>query len=310
MALDWREVRLPSGACFTGSFLRGKRHGRGLWRATEGVQRYEGEYVNNDHQGWGSYHWSTLGKRYHGQWREGMMSGSGVYYFSPDGGEFYVGGYHDDVKHGEGFYRYAKDARVTLQQWSHGELVSERSATPVEQVEAFAAAIEMRVQCESVAPCPVSEPTPVSELFDRHLRRTTVTLPSGAEYCGEALQCMKHGKGSWRHPAGDCYDGDFVRNHMAGWGMYRVGEKRYVGSWEASKMHGWGVYFFTTTDDEFYVGPYWEDKRSGAGVYFFASGGAQKQIWSNGVLVDEYPADSSTRKQYLDAKAAICGRLK
>lgn len=68
---------------FVGDYLRGKRHGYGVYSFPNG-DRYEGQYVEDLPHGHGTYHFAS-GQCYQGQWQQGKKHGWSVY--TVDNGE-------------------------------------------------------------------------------------------------------------------------------------------------------------------------------------------------------------------------------
>lgn len=91
---------------------------------------YEGDIVNEERQGKGTYYWKS-GNKYQGDWVSGDMHGYGVYYYANGcryagdfrfndregrgvftfaDGSYYDGDFRYDAMYGEGVYRYADGA--------------------------------------------------------------------------------------------------------------------------------------------------------------------------------------------------------
>ncbi len=62
--------------------------------------RYEGEWSNGCHHGYGVYTWLD-GRRYEGQWDYNKKEGVGTYYFGHEGCA-YTGHWEDGYRHGQG----------------------------------------------------------------------------------------------------------------------------------------------------------------------------------------------------------------
>jgi hypothetical protein len=72
-------------ARYTGQFIAGRKHGRGI-KVWPSGDRYEGEFANDYRHGEGMYSWGAL---------------------SANAGDSYRGEYRDDSRHGIGTYRWA-----------------------------------------------------------------------------------------------------------------------------------------------------------------------------------------------------------
>eukprot|EP01062_Namystynia_karyoxenos_P059239 TRINITY_DN50687_c0_g1_i1.p1 TRINITY_DN50687_c0_g1~~TRINITY_DN50687_c0_g1_i1.p1 ORF type:complete len:368 (+),score=129.60 TRINITY_DN50687_c0_g1_i1:84-1106(+) len=310
----WKEYQFPSGAVYRGSFLGTRKEGRGFWRHPEG-ETYEGGYHDNKQHGWGTYKFGESGKQYRGEWNAGEMHGRGMYIFNADESEMYIGRYEHDKKHGKGLYRYA-DGRCTFQEWAAGDLRSETEADPMLQLEYFCEKIDIVAECDKVCrnrllPDSDSSDAAVEKQFQIRLEQKEHTFPSGAHYRGEFLGSKKHGRGLWKHPEGDLYDGQFRYNKHSGWGVYVIGKsgKKFVGGWSDGKMDGWGVYCFNPDETEYFVGTYKDDQKHGTGVYYFASGGLKYQTWERGDLKSEVDCDEATHKKYDEVRRTVLRKV-
>jgi hypothetical protein len=65
---------------------------------------YEGDFSNNDINGFGFYVWASNKHTYKGTFKSGKMNGKGTYTW-PDGGEYY-GDYINNVKEGRGIFKW------------------------------------------------------------------------------------------------------------------------------------------------------------------------------------------------------------
>ncbi|EPY35790.1 hypothetical protein AGDE_07237 [Angomonas deanei] len=295
-----KTLTYKSGAVYEGTFdSDNNRSGRGHWRHPNG-ETYEGEYRKNTMHGLGIYLHADTGKCYLGRWDMGVMQGRGVYYFDKQKLAAYIGHYTNDKKDEDGYYRYESGV-VTFQRWSSGTLSSEREATPLEVVES---AIEEKDICERVrlvAPKELGEVPPPSDI-------RTFQFPTGPTYTGQYCGTKKHGQGYWLHPGRGQLQGQFEYNKHQGWGVYITGRngKRYVGQWKDAKMNGVGVYFFNPEETEYFIGMYRDDKKHGRGMYHFSDkGNSMVQLWDNGTLEQESPADAKLESDFNEALKRI-----
>jgi hypothetical protein len=118
----------PDGDVFEGDWVAGKRTGKGTYSWPNGTpthghalrssnpqgvvaqfplcgvitsgSRYEGEWNNGCHHGYGVYTWLD-GRRYEGQWDYNKKQGVGTYYFGSEGCA-YTGHWEDGYRHGQG----------------------------------------------------------------------------------------------------------------------------------------------------------------------------------------------------------------
>ena len=57
----------------------------------------------------------------------------------------------------------------------------------------------------------------------------------------------KHGKGIWRYPNGDVYEGDWYEEQKQGYGKYTYSDGDvYEGGWYNGKRHGKGKFTYLT----------------------------------------------------------------
>lgn len=77
------------------------------------------------------------------------------------------------------------------------------------------------------------------------------------------LACASAGAERIALPNGDIYEGDIVDGAWSGRGTYTSNEHRYVGEFQAGKMHGAGTFHWP--DGRVYEGAFANDKRHGRG---------------------------------------------
>lgn len=293
--LELKTYKYQTGAVYTGQFKGTKRHGKGHWRHPDG-ETYEGQYVDNKQNGYGIYVWEKSDKRYLGTWQDGKMHGEGIYFFNSGHNTYYCGGYMNDKKHGQGYYLY-ENGVMTHQSWEDGALKNEQETTPAQRVQCARKVRDLFTLVRQSAPKLLGEQP-------AKLEANTFTFQSGATYNGQYSGMKKHGQGFWWHPEGDSYEGTFEDNKHCGWGVYSTGRsgKKYVGQWENGKMNGWGVYFFNNQETEYFVGQYKEDKKDGIGMYHFAeTGTSHVQVWSNGEIMKDTPAEEDSIAKFIAA---------
>ena len=74
------------------------KHGKGVFYYANG-SRYEGEFRNDDQNGFGTYFYTDSSK-YEGEWKDDKKDGQGIFYFP--NGDKYVGDWKDNHKYGHG----------------------------------------------------------------------------------------------------------------------------------------------------------------------------------------------------------------
>ncbi|CCW69249.1 unnamed protein product [Phytomonas sp. Hart1] len=130
------------------------------------------------------------------------------------------------------------------------------------------------------------------------------TYRSGAVYKGTFDGVKRSGRGYWRHPKGEVYEGEYKNNKEEGLGVYKFEGtgKIYIGQWLNGKMNGCGVYFFNLEHTVYFVGNYVDDQRHGLGHYSYESGILTTQQWDMGQLIHE---ESSTPLEQVNVAIQI-----
>ena len=102
-------------------------------------------------------------------------------------------------------------------------------------------------------------------------------------YCGDWLDGLMQGHGTYNYLCGDKYVGDWREGTRHGRGEYIMQNGcRYVGDWKDNKRHGKGV--FTWADDSVYDGEWENDSRHGRGVLELKSGFRYDGTWLNNYM--------------------------
>lgn len=124
-ALQWED-----GSFFFGTFVDGKKHGRGSWVDAAGNFMHEGEWRDDVMHGEGVQTWAD-GEVHEGQFRKGRFSGRGKTAWTTRvaapsapaaerGIASYEGQYSGGEKHGEGRFTWP-DGRTYEGQWHRGK---------------------------------------------------------------------------------------------------------------------------------------------------------------------------------------------
>jgi hypothetical protein len=98
-----------NGYSFEGTFVNGKREGRGKLIDSEGGW-YDGMWANDQFNGQGTYIWPN-GTKYIGAWKDGVQEGYGIYFYS--NGDKYTGYFKNNKFNGEGTYTWADGSTET-----------------------------------------------------------------------------------------------------------------------------------------------------------------------------------------------------
>ena len=103
---------------YEGQYLNGEPNGQGTYTYTYGG-KYVGEFKNGKQNGQGTYIFAS-GNKYVGEVKDGKMHGLGT--FTRADGAKYVGEHKDGKRNGQGTYTLA-DGRVKKGIWENDELV-------------------------------------------------------------------------------------------------------------------------------------------------------------------------------------------
>ena len=102
---------------YEGQYLNGEPNGQGTYTYTYGG-KYVGEFKNGKQNGQGTYIFAS-GNKYVGEVKDGKMHGQGTYTYAD--GDKYVGEYKDGKKYGQGTYTFA-DGTVARGIWGNDKL--------------------------------------------------------------------------------------------------------------------------------------------------------------------------------------------
>jgi len=98
-----RKVNFPNGDYFEGTYVNGKRNGKGTYHYHDGSS-YVGDYSNDQRHGQGIYILPD-GSKYTGQFKNGRSDGEGIQTFIKGGKvDTYKGQFTQDKFHGKGTY--------------------------------------------------------------------------------------------------------------------------------------------------------------------------------------------------------------
>ena len=191
------------GSKYTGGYLDGKRHGRGVLRFKNGGY-YEGQWADDGYEGTGRYV-STTGV-YEGMFRKGELCGRGVFRWA--NGDTYDGEWAGNAADGVGTKTYA-DGRVEEGRWKGDQ---------------FLGCPEVEENCET---------------FTGFGRKRWA---DGSAYVGEWLSGKRHGQGIFTFASGDIYEGAWAMDKFEGHGKYTSAEGTYEGGHRAGSWCGKGEF--------------------------------------------------------------------
>jgi hypothetical protein len=191
------------GSKYTGSYVDGKRHGRGVLRFKNGGY-YEGQWAKDCYEGTGRY--VSAGGVYEGMFCGGELCGRGVFRWA--NGDTYDGEWASNAADGVGTKTYA-DGRVEEGRW---------------KADKFLGCPELEEDCETFTG------------FGR--KRWT----DGSTYVGEWLSGKRHGQGIFTFASGDVYEGGWAMDKFEGHGKYTSAEGTYEGHNRAGSWCGKGEF--------------------------------------------------------------------
>lgn len=93
------QITYPDGTIYHGQLQNNIPWGTGSLTFPSGNQ-YKGQFSNGCQEGFGEFHYKSIGEKYYGQWRAGVKHGQGEYRFKD--GSVFKGSFKGDVKHGPG----------------------------------------------------------------------------------------------------------------------------------------------------------------------------------------------------------------
>ena len=191
------------GSKYTGSYLDGKRHGRGVLRFKNGGY-YEGEWAKDCYEGTGRY--VSAGGVYEGMFRGGELCGRGVFRWA--NGDVYDGEWAANAADGVGAKTYA-DGRVEEGRWKADKFLG----------------------------CPELE-----EQYETFTGFGRKRWGDGSAYVGEWLSGKRHGQGIFTFSSGDVYEGRWAMDKFEGHGKYTSKEGTYEGNNHAGSWCGKGEF--------------------------------------------------------------------
>jgi hypothetical protein len=139
-------------------------------------------------------------------------------------------------------------------------------------------------------PPPAPEPqtakvTPASNCLRGNCQngQGTYRHPDGSEYTGEFRNAMMHGQGTYVYAGrGEKYVGQWRNGVINGQGIYYYSSgNRYEGEWRNGQKIGQGTYIYARRGEK-YVGEFDNDQPNGQGVYYYSNGDRYEGEWRDG----------------------------
>ncbi|KAF0698630.1 Aste57867_10724 [Aphanomyces stellatus] len=246
-----------NGDTYTGTFRKGKRHGRGKYVSKLTRHVYDGEWDMDQRHGKGILTSGTSDFIYDGDWVRDTRTGKGTCIIRD--AETYTGDWVENRFHGTGIYTDA-DGHVYDGEFDRGlKHGMGKLTTPSHQVyqgEFF------RGEKGGIGIC---------------------TYPNGDVYTGEWRTNHRHGEGTLLLASGERYVGQWHDNVRQGCGIYTDAKgTTKEGLWSAdAPMNGeWHIKFSTGSS---YNGECLNGKPHGQGVCKYTNGDVYSGTWEHGV---------------------------
>ncbi|EGR33489.1 phosphatidylinositol-4-phosphate 5-kinase, putative [Ichthyophthirius multifiliis] len=253
-----------------------KRHGYGVYKYVKTNERYEGEWVNGEKQGQGTYFYSNGGK-YQGQWLKNQKHGKGAYYYPS--GSVYEGDWQDDKVNGFGI-QIVKDSYRYEGQFQNG-LKSGQGIFIFQDESSYEG----------------------NFLNDFINGSGNMNYANGDIYQGEFFNDMRNGNGTYQYANGDIYDGEWKDDKKQGVGTLEMQTGDiYEGEWNEGKKNGTGAYKFANGDS--YEGCFVNGLRYGKGIYTWSDKSFYKGDWEQVQMIKPGSGSSKVAKQNLEQISA------
>ena len=244
---------------YEGEFLNGIRHGKGKLILSE--ECYEGDFSNNMMHGKGKYTWDS-GQFYEGDFVNGNFQGEGIMTF-PDG-DFEQGIWADDQFVSGIVKRTLDDNRIYEGEWVDGERNGKGITTYTNG--------DFRQGIWA------------DDKFVSGMGK--IVYDNGICYEGELVDGKRNGKGKYTWDSGQFYEGDFVNGNFNGEGIKSYPNGDYFkGVWKDDVFVS-GVGKRVSDTGDCYEGEYYEGKYNGEGIYSKPNGDYRKGVWKNGEMIE------------------------
>ncbi len=249
--------KYPSGAKYTGTFSKGKIHGKGILYFSNG-NKYIGEWKNHYRDGQGKLIY-TDGGEYTGQFKSSRFNGKGIFNYA--NGDRYDGNWEDDQASGRGTYQF-KDGDRYEGEFKHGKFDGQGIMFYKDGAQYKGNWRNNRKNGQGVF-VNASGKTTHGVWKDGSLNNTrqntaiaSTPSPSNsssttthASVSAKLKNCntsfCKNGKGEFLYRDGSRYVGTFLNGLPDGEGtcFYKNGDK-YVGGWKNHAPHGKGIMYY------------------------------------------------------------------
>ncbi len=254
-----------SGASYSGAFLNGKYHGKGIWDSASGTH-YQGDFLYGKYDGYGEITFEN-GAKYQGEFKDGEYHGEGLYRF-PDWSNI-KGTFKKGKPHGYCEY-HGDDGTIYKGEYVEGKWHGKGVLTKADGYR-FEGTFEHGMTAKR-APAQKKNEAPTKRSYSVE---GVLTNKHGARYEGEHLNGVPHGKGTFYYADGSICKGEFRNGvpHGVCTTTHPDGEK-YVGCYVDGKKHARGK--LTFADGSTYEGDFEYGKIQGLGTLYEKNTG-----WTN-----------------------------
>lgn len=257
----------PNGDEYDGEFVRGKRHGFGVYVEFVTKNQYEGDWDHDERHGKGVLTSKASGYIYDGEWKHDMRCGHG--HSALKNVETYTGEWLDNFFHGMGVYTNA-DGDVYNGEWRRGvkhgagklTVARRRREDEFEGVKQYTGEF-VNGKFHGMGAC---------EYMD------------GTEYSGGFQDGKRHGNGVLVRPNGDRYDGQWWKGFRHGEGSAYSGKSGITkeGTWQKDADMD-GTWFIVYQNGDKYSGECRRGRPWGEGICKYANGSSYSGMWIDGL---------------------------
>jgi hypothetical protein len=260
------------GSQYEGMWYDNQRHGKGNYTyISEFSMTYIGEFTNDIMTGEGICTINSTGEELHGYFINGQLQGDG--YWKNSNGFHYSGQFQNSLKHGIGtLYEMENNQKRIIYEgeWIHGIANGKgKLYLMIPTEDSGGLKIEAQYEGDIVNSMPHG--------------KGTMIYSNGAHYSGDWRKGMRNGFGSYIDIYQNTYDGKWVTHKRCGRGIWKSkGGDIYNGIWESDLPHGEGIYQYA--DGKSYSGQWYHGKQYGSGILQNIDGSCYRGEWKDGRL--------------------------
>ncbi len=269
---------LANGCTYTGNFVSGQRHGKGLYACPSGYiyegsytmglinghgsetlptgERYEGDFVNGVRQGKGRLVLPD-GSTYEGAYVAGKREGSGTQTFTD--GSVYVGEWKNDHRTGQGVYTYDQQRWTYDGAWVNDKRQGDGRLSRIDGSYSY------------IGPF----------VNDQRHGQATTTFGDGRIFRGAFVNDVQKGAGELTFKDGRKITGQFLDHVPNGQAVEFSNQGTLNGVWTNGMLSG--MVTVTYADGTHFEGLFANGKRNGKGTDFLKDGSKQECTWVNDV---------------------------